>query len=207
MRQIVLMIALLLASLTASAQGTYTRPTDKSAQKAAARWVKKGEWRNGFTAAKPDKSVNLVEFQSQYAKNKQQWDAMFRWLAETDLLAIPKGRHTIGDSGLVASVEDSKNDPLEKRKSESHRHHIDFQYVVKGSERFGIIEHESSKAMGPYKPDVLNYYYDASLARFYDSTPKGFFLFFPDDWHIAKVQTDKEDQSIRVIVIKLDYVE
>ena len=83
------MIALLLTSLTASAQGTYTRPTDKSAQKAAARWVKKGEWRNGFTAAKPDKSVNLVEFQSQYAKNKQQWDAMFRWLAETDLLAIP----------------------------------------------------------------------------------------------------------------------
>ena len=27
------------------------------------------------------------------------------------------------------------------------------------------------------------------------------------DWHIAKVQTKKKDQQIRVIVVKMDYVE
>ncbi|WP_394801223.1 hypothetical protein [Bacteroides intestinalis] len=31
-------------------------------------------------------------------------------------------------------------------------------------------------------------------------------MFFPSDWHIAKIATDKEDQDIRVIVIKLDYM-
>lgn len=40
---------------------------------------------------------------------------------------------------------------------------------------------------------------------FIDSVPSEFFLFFPSDWHIAKIATDKEDQDIRVIVIKLDY--
>ncbi|MGN0310824.1 MAG: YhcH/YjgK/YiaL family protein [Bacteroides sp.] len=206
MKQACLVAALLTVSVCMTAQ-TYTKQTSREAQKAATKWVKKGEWRNGFTAAKPDKSVNLVKFREQYFKNKAQWDAMFQWLASTDLLAIPKGRHKIGDSGLVASVEDSKNDPLEKRKSESHRHHIDFQYVVKGSERFGILEHESSRPSTDYKSDIQIYDYELSRTRFYDSTPKGFFLFFPDDWHIAKVMTDKPDQTIRVIVIKLDYVE
>ena len=116
---------------------------------------------------------------------------MFRWLAETDLLTIKKGKHSIEGTDLVVSVEDSENGPLEKRRSESHYHHIDFQYVVKGTECFGMI----------------HYAYDVDKARFYDSVPDEFFIFFPSDWHIAKVKTEKDDQNIRVIVVKLDYVE
>ncbi len=41
----------------------------------------------------------------------------------------------------------------------------------------------------------------------YDSNPQEFFIFFPDDWHIAKVENDTGNQQIRVIVIKVDYVE
>jgi beta-galactosidase beta subunit len=44
-------------------------------------------------------------------------------------------------------------------------------------------------------------------ARFYDSNPKEFFIFFPSDWHIAKVNTQNEDQTLRVIVIKVDYID
>lgn len=46
-----------------------------------------------------------------------------------------EGKHPIEGTSLVVSVEDSKNEPLEKRTSESHRKHIDLQYVVKGTER------------------------------------------------------------------------
>ena len=48
--------------------------------------------------------------------------------------------------------------------------------------------------------------YDVTKTKFYDSTPDKFFIFFPGDWHIAKISTDQEDQSIRVIVIKVDYI-
>ena len=41
-----------------------------------------GEWKNGFDAM-PDATVNLQEFYAQYHKNKAQWDAAFKWLAET----------------------------------------------------------------------------------------------------------------------------
>ena len=168
-------------------------------------WMLHKEWSNGFKAL-PDVSTNLKEFHSQYYKNKKQWDAVFAWLANTDLLNIPAGKHPIPETELTANIEDSSNQPLNKRGTESHYHHIDLQYVVKGTERFALLDHETSYPNRAYKPDIIGYSYDASKAMFIDSTPERFFLFFPSDWHIAKIQTDKKDQNIRVVVIKLDYV-
>ncbi|MCH5311532.1 MAG: YhcH/YjgK/YiaL family protein [Prevotella sp.] len=208
-RLITICMVLIATTITSMAQTTYYTKvsTDKQLNKKAAKWIKSGEWRNGFDKASPDKSVNIVEMYEQYQKNPKQWEAMFQWLATTDLFAIPKGKHPIPGTDLVASVEDSKNEPLAKRKSESHYHHIDFQYVVKGKERFAILDHMSSKPNCEYRPDVIHYDYDIAKTRFIDSRTDRFFLFFPCDWHIAKVATEDEDQTIRVIVVKLDYVE
>ena len=191
----------------AQQEGVYTKDYSNNPKliKAAQKWYKKGKWRNGFKKADAHSSVNLVDFYLQYQKNPEQWKALFDFIARTDLLAIPKGKHPIPGSNLTVSVEDSKNDPLEKRGSESHYHHIDFQYVVKGVERFGIIDHLTSKPNCKYRPDVIHYDYDKARARFYDSTPDKFFIFFPNDWHIAKIANDSDNQDIRVIVIKVDY--
>lgn len=196
------------SSVIAPAQGIYTRQCDDNEKvKQSVEWMESGVWRNGFEKAAPHESVNAVDFYEQYAKNKAQWDAMFKWLQETDLLAIPGGRYPIEGTTLVASVEDSLNAPLERCGSESHRQKIDFQYAVKGTERFGKIDHETSTPNCEYRPDVIHYDFDASKVRFYDSTPDKFFLFFPEDWHIAKIANDTDDQNIRVIVIKVDYIE
>ena len=222
MKKIIWGIALLFCtSLTANAQngcknsaqknyckrGYYTQYYGDKPEliKEAKAWAESGIWRNGFDKAKPHFSVNLVDFYLQYQKNPQQWQALFDYLAKTDLLSIPKGKHKIPGSDLVVSVEDSRNEPLEKRRSESHNKHIDFQYVVKGTERFGVIDHYTSTPNYKYRPDVIHYDYAPQKARFYDSNPGEFFIFFPRDWHIAKVATDGEDQAIRVIVIKVDY--
>ncbi len=207
MRHIIYIIALIFLPLTLSAQ-TYTKPcTDKKLVKAAKKWAKKGAWRNGFNTASPDETVNLVEFYTQYKKNPQQWDAMFKWLAAHDLTTIEKGKHPIEGTNLVVSVEDSNNEPEAKRKSESHYHHIDFQWVVKGTERFAILDHESSKPNTEYKPDVIRYAYDTSKAKYIEPAHDKFIIFFPDDWHVAKIANSTDDQVIRVIVVKLDYAE
>lgn len=208
MKKLITILTLLAITTGIMAQQTcYTKAcNNRKVQKKAAKWLKKGDWRQGFDKASPDESTNIIEMYDQYTKNIKQWQAMFKWLAETDLTGIPKGKHPIPGTNLVASVEDSRNEPLAKRKSESHYHHIDFQYVVKGKERFGIIDHLSSKPNCDYKPDVIHYDYDVDKTHFIDSRTDRFFLFFPDDWHIAKIATDEEDQTIRVIVVKLDYV-
>lgn len=211
MKKLLLSAALVLTALCANAQsqrkGYYTQYYGNQPQLVAEaeKWMASGEWRNGFTKAKPHKSVNAVDFYLQYQKNPEQWKALFDYLANTDLLAIPGGRHAIPGTSLVVSVEDSQNEPLEKRGTESHNHHIDFQYVVKGVERFGIIDHYTSTPNCKYRPDVIHYDYEKDRALFYDSTPDEFFLFFPRDWHIAKINNDTSAQDIRVIVVKVDY--
>lgn len=196
-----------LSSCSKNAKGYYTQYYGNNPQliKEAEAWAASGAWQNGFTKARPHHSVNLVDFYLQYQKNPEQWKALFDYLAKTDLLSIPGGKHKIPGSSLTISVEDSKNDPLEKRGSESHNHHIDFQYVVKGVERFGIIDHYTSTPNCKYRPDVIHYDYKKCRTKFYDSTPDEFFIFFPRDWHIAKVANDTDNQDIRVLVIKVDY--
>ena len=194
------LLALLLMLVTAPATNIRAQQCNEALQ-----WTLSRNWSNGFKAL-PDVCTNLQEFQSQYGKNQAQWDAMFQWLATHDLTTISAGKHPIEGTSLIVSVEDSENEALEKRGSESHYHHIDFQYVVKGTERFGLLDHASSYPNCAYQPDVLHYDYDAKKAHFIDSAPERFFLFFPGDWHIAKVATDNADQQIRVIVIKLDYL-
>lgn len=217
MKKIFLFATFLLASMSCVAKRNNvvvnTKPvytnecSDRKLQKKAEKWLKKGEWRQGFFKADPHASVNAVDFYLQYQKNPQQWEKLFDYLAKTDLLALPKGKHQIPGSDLVISVEDSENGPLEKRGTESHYKNIDFQYCVKGTERFGIIDHVTSTPKSKYKPDVIHYNYVKERTKFYDSTPDKFFIFFPGDWHIAKVNNDGEDQNIRVCVIKVRWVE
>ena len=199
MKKTITIFMLTIVALTISAQSS----------KEARQWLKQGEWRNGFTKAKPHKTLNIDEFKTQYQKNTAQWQTLFNWLRNTDLETIPKGKHPIPNSSLIASVEDSENGPLQKRNTESHKKKIDFQLVVRGTEGFALLDHASSTISVPYddKKDVMRYNYDLSKTHFFNVKGGQFVIFFPSDWHIAKVETKKKDQSIRVIVVKMDYVE
>ena len=192
------MMMLCLLTMVATAQ------TSKEARQ----WLKKSEW-SALKKAKPHKTLNVDEFCRQYQKNKEQWDVLYRWLCETDLMAIPAGKHPIPGSTLVASVEDSENGSLEKRGTESHRKKIDFQLVVKGTEGFALLDHESSTVKNPYdeKKDVMRYNFVKEKTNFFDVKAGQFVIFFPTDWHIAKLNNKKKNdsQQIRVIVVKMDY--
>ena len=209
MKKLILSTILTILSLGTKAQ-TYTTPYPSDMQKLAAKWVKKGEWRNGFIKASPAPSVNLPEFYIQYHRNPGQWQALFRWLQETDLLAIPAGRTPIPGTSLTVSVEDGDNwcsqDDLRQGKgSESHRQKIDVMYVVRGHEGFCLLDHETSRPQADYKPDRLEYFFDYDHLLQFENIPGTFNIMFPCDWHVAKVKTKHESQNLRVLVIKMDY--
>ncbi len=196
-------------SINLNAQ-TYTNSYPKELDKLAQKWIKKGEWKNGFTKAVPAPTVNITDFYIQYHRNPSQWQALFHWLQETDLLAIPAGRTPIPGTSLTVSVEDSENwcsenDLKTGKGSESHREKIDFMYVVRGTEGFARLDHDSSSPLAPYKTDRLEYSFDADKLERFESIPGTFNIMFPDDWHIAKVKTSASNQKLRVLVIKMDY--
>lgn len=208
MKKTIALLAIL-TSMAANAQ-TYTNAYPKELTRLAQKWVKKGEWRNGFTKAEPAPTVNPVEFYIQYHRNPEQWQALFKWLQTTDLLAIPSGRTPIPGTTLTVSVEDGDNwcsqDDLRQGKgSESHRQKIDFMYVVSGTEGFCRLDHDTSTPLDDYKPDRMEYKFEYDRLQQFTSIPGTFNIMFPCDWHIAKVKTAAESQRLRVLVIKVDY--
>ena len=206
MKKTILSLIALAAVTAAGAQEIYTAQfSDSALVRKAQAWAESGQWKNGFTKAEPDKSVNLTDFYIQYNREPETWKALFCWLEKTDLLAIPAGKHLIEGTDLIVSVEDSENSALEKRKTESHKYNCDFMFVVKGTEGFRLLDHNSSTLKTKYTYDVVRYDYDPAKAKTVESTPGRFLIMFPEDWHIAKVKTSKPDQKIRVIVVKMPY--
>ncbi len=209
MKRLFIGIAILLCSYVTSVAQTYTNKYPKELVKMAEKWVKKGEWKNGFTKAVPAPTVNLVEFYLQYHKNPEQWNTVFKWLQETDLLALPAGKSPIPGTSLKVSVEDSENwcsqeDLRNGKGSESHYQKIDFMYVVRGTEGFCLLDHDTSKPKADYKIDRLEYDFEYDNLKQFTSIPGTFNIMFPCDWHVAKVKTDAESQSLRVLVIKME---
>ena len=216
MKKTIVALLVAMAPMVGTMAQTYTNSYSKEVTRLAEKWAKKGEWRvfgsekgDRFTKATPAPTVNLAEFYLQYQKNPEQWKAVFRWLQETDLLAIPAGRTPIPGTTLTVSVEDGDNwcsqDDLRAGKgSESHYQKIDFMYVVRGTEGFCRLDHETSKPRADYKPDRLEYTFDYDRLQQFTSIPGTFNIMFPCDWHVAKVKTDAESQNLRVLVIKVD---
>ncbi len=89
--------------------------TDKSGWTSgnAKKWMKSAVWSNGWTVS-PHKSVNAVEFACQYHKNKDVWDAAFRFLAEHDLEALSIGNHVIREGKCWATVSEYIPKEVEK---------------------------------------------------------------------------------------------
>ena len=207
MRKLWFVVALLVISIGAKAQ-KYTNEYPSQLVKIAKKWVKKGDWKNGFTKAVPAPTVNIVEFYLQYQKNPKQWEDLFKWLEDTDLLALPGGKQPIPGTNLIVSVEDSENwcsdDDLKAGKgSESHYENIDFMFVVKGKEGFCRLDHETSLPKADYRKDRVEYTFDASKLERFESIPGTFNIMFPCDWHIAKVKTSESSQELRVLVVKM----
>ena len=57
------------------------------------------------------------------------------------------------------------------------------------------------------KKDVMRYNFVKEKTNFFDVKAGQFVIFFPTDWHIAKLNNKKKNdsQQIRVIVVKMDY--
>ncbi len=182
---------------------TVSAQTNDVSKSKASRWTKQREWANGFTAM-PHKTTDCREFYTQYHKNKELWDKAFTWLATNDLTGIPAGKYEIEGKRLYVSVEDKMTQDASKRNIEAHRQGIDLQYVVKGTERFGLINPKDATPINEYKPDVQHF--TSNKVKYLDSTPGVFFLFFPRDYHQALVKAGEEGEMVRVIVVKIEYL-
>lgn len=170
----------------------------------AKKWMKSAVWSNGWTVSS-HKSVNAVEFACQYHKNKDVWDAAFRFLAEHDLEALSIGNHVILEGKCWATVSEYIPKEVEKGNIESHLRFVDLQYVLWGNEKMGLASDVEVRQAYNSKKDVA--FYTSSRIKHYSADAGSFFLFFPSDIHQPSVRGKGELVKSRKIVIKIEYVD
>lgn len=153
----------------------------------------------------PHNSVNVIEFNNQYQKNKNVWDAAFRFLANNDLEQLPVGNYAIIEGKCWATVSEYVPKEVEKGNIESHRRFIDLQYTLRGNEKMGLAHDVEVRRDYNVERDVA--FYTSTNIKYYPAGKDNFFLFFPSDIHQPSVRGKGEVIESRKIVIKIEYID
>ena len=122
----------------------------------------------------------------------------FDFLRNTDLDAIPSGKHDIDGDTIFVLVQEYQTKPLAECKLESHKKYIDIQYVIRGEEFMGITTKNNQKILEVNEDKDYTFYEGStSLVR----VSKGMFtIFFPDDLHQPCVQTEFASEVNKVVI-------
>ena len=122
----------------------------------------------------------------------------FAFLRNTDLDAIPSGKHDIEGDAIFALVQEYQTKPLNECKLESHKKYIDIQYVIRGEEFMGVTTKNNQKILEQDEDKDYTFYEGTtSLVR----VSKGMFtIFFPDDLHQPCVQTESAAEVKKVVI-------
>ncbi len=122
----------------------------------------------------------------------------FAFLRNTDLDAIPSGKHDIEGDTIFALVQEYQTKPLNECKLESHKKYIDIQYVIRGEEFMGVTTKNNQKILEQDEDKDYTFYEGTtSLVR----VSKGMFtIFFPDDLHQPCVQTESTAEVKKVVI-------
>jgi YhcH/YjgK/YiaL family protein len=125
----------------------------------------------------------------------------FRFLRETDLRTAPVGKIEIAGPRAFALVQDYSTKPVEQGFWESHRKHIDIQYVVSGVERIGVAPVETLRVTDPFDEgrDLIKYAGDGDWITVREGQ---FTVFFPQDGHMPGVQAG-DAVPVRKVVVKV----
>lgn len=169
-------------------------------KKTADKWVKGRTW-SGGTDLKVAPSTDMVTFYKQYQANKTVWEKVFAYIKTTNLDTIAPGKYPIDGDNAYAIITEGPSKTLDAAKWESHKNYIDFQYVVKGKEKIGVVDVSKATVTSPYDAakDLANYTADGT---YYTAEPGTFYLFFPQDAHRPNIKVDGFD-VVKKMVIKI----
>jgi biofilm protein TabA len=125
----------------------------------------------------------------------------FDYLRTTDMGQLSLGRHDIVGDEIFALVQEYRTRPDSEGFWESHRRHIDVQYVASGAERMGYANIDRLKVRQAYDADKDLAIYDGQGDFFV--VPAGMFtIFLPQDAHMPCLSPG-EATTVRKVVIKV----
>ena len=126
-------------------------------------------------------------------------DAALRFLKETDLAALPVGRHEIDGANVYANVSDTKY--VEEGRWEAHKKYADIQVNLDGGELSGCRPTALTADWAPYNAEKDAMMSDDPRPGFrVPLAPGCFAVFFPQDAHMPCLSDGTRSHGRKVVV-------
>jgi YhcH/YjgK/YiaL family protein len=150
----------------------------------------------------PDDSIIIEEYYRYYAANPDRWEKAFKFLRDTDLKNIEKGKYEIDGEDLYASVSEYTTKNEEDAKLEAHRKYADIQYIISGEEKMGLVPLTKTEVVTPYDDVKDVCFLKAGKLSYHIATPKVYFVFFPEDAHKPSIKVT-DNEPVKKVVLKV----
>lgn len=127
------------------------------------------------------------------------------FLKNTDLQALPGGRHAIEGDMMYVNVDDVETKLFETTKPESHKNYVDIQFMVSGEENMGFfVDHGRVQPIEFYPERDCYFYPNESVDEGTIYCPEGYYtVFFPSDIHRPLLAVNDKPIKIRKVVVKV----
>jgi biofilm protein TabA len=194
-------LALLLLILTILAINSIAQVDKTWTKENATQWCTSRTWAAGLQL-QVFNDVNVVEFATQYQKNKTAWDKAFLYLSNTKLDTISAGKYYLMGDTVYVNVSENKPKAFEETKWEAHKKYIDIQYVAKGKEKMGVAPFNKATELEAYneKKDVGFYSIPEPECKYYVAQPDTFLIFFPSDAHRPNIIVDGINTDKKIVI-------
>ena len=199
-KSLLIIFFIMVVTMACSNQEPVKTETEKPVNPAE-EWFKAGEWRQGWEISS-DATVNREEFYRRYQANPERWNQAFSFLATNDLAALEPGRHELQGEELFANVDEYQPRELEDTRYEAHQKYADIQYLVKGTEKIGVLPIQKTTVTEPYDEENDIAFMTSEKDNLRLASPDTFFIFFPEDAHRPCVKNE-ESSDVRKVVVKV----
>lgn len=143
-----------------------------------------------------------VTIAEKYDYLDESFRAAYRWLRDTDILALPAGSYPILEERVVANVQEYTTAPESEKSFESHEKYFDIQYMVRGVERFGICRTDGLTEKERFPERDLIFYEDPDNAGFAVLTEGDLIVVAPEDAHRPGC-IQGEPVQVKKVVVKV----
>jgi YhcH/YjgK/YiaL family protein len=146
--------------------------------------------------------LDTLPLAPRYAALHRSFAKAFRFLAETDLDALPTGRTDIDGDDMFVILDRQDGRGRDGARLEAHRRYIDIQYTVHGEEEIGWTPLAACTAPAGEFDAAKDIVFFEDAPRCWLSLPRGSFaIFFPEDAHAPLASRSAVTKAIVKIAV------
>lgn len=143
-----------------------------------------------------------VSIAEKYNYLEEKFRCAYKWLAETDIAALPVGSYPIMGDTVIANVQEYTTFPPSQGYFETHEKYFDIQYVVSGKEQFGICKRDGLTVRERIEENDLIFYEEPEHSGSVFLEEGDLIVVAPEDAHKPRCQAG-EPCAVKKVVVKV----